>query len=151
VLTNLCGNDKLKSAIHHTLVQESFPDTELRELSLGWNTYEGWPVGVERYEIWRKLVGHPFVLIGTTGPGDVAFASQLVFDGFSHEYVVRSMEEGGTGESWSNIIRFDYEPPVEVYNVFTPNNGDDDNQFFTVENIGLYHDSQLLIMNRWGR
>lgn len=147
VLVNLCGDEKLESVVHETMLLSGVADTVTGELTLEWNPYAGWPQGVDRYEIWRKLDDGKYAMIGSAAtPG---FSSNTTFDGFTQRYVIRAYEAGGDGESWSNILQFHFEHPLYPYNVFTPN-GDEFNQHFTIRNIHLYRSAHVIVMNRWG-
>ena len=59
------------------------------------------------------------------------------------------LESAGDSESWSNSIELEFEHPVFVPNVFTPND-DSYNQYFEITNIGLYKNSRLIVFDRWG-
>jgi gliding motility-associated-like protein len=148
VLVNLCGDEKLESLVHETMLLRGAADTVNGNVKLEWSDYVGWPHGVDRYEVWRKLDDGKFEMVTSTGA--VSYTSNTAFDGFTHEYVIRAYEADGAGASWSNVSGFHFEHPVFVFNVFTPN-GDSYNENFIVRNIHLYRNAHLIVMNRWGQ
>ena len=77
------------------------------------------------------------------------FSAAVATDAFHHRYVIRAIESSGDSESWSNNIDLEFEHPVFVPNVFTPNE-DLYNQYFEITNIGLYRNSRLIVYDRWG-
>lgn len=147
VLVNLCGDEKLESVVHQTMLLAGVADTVKGDVTLEWNDYAGWPQGVDRYDVWQKLDDGKFEMIGSTLTS--SYVANTTFDGFRHQYVIRAYEAGGDGTSWSNIIQFHFEHPLFAYNVFTPN-GDNHNEYFTIRNIHLYKSAHLIVMNRWG-
>ena len=78
-----------------------------------------------------------------------SFSATVATDAFHHRYIIRAIELSGDSESWSNNIDLEFEHPVFVPNVFTPNE-DSYNQYFEITNIGLYRNSRLIIFDRWG-
>ncbi|HZY81506.1 MAG TPA: gliding motility-associated C-terminal domain-containing protein [Cyclobacteriaceae bacterium] len=148
VLVNLCGDEKLASVVHETMLLRGMADTISGDVKLQWTDYVGWPQGVDRYEVWQKLDGGAFSMLGTSN--STSFTSNVAFDGFSQRYLIRAYETGGNGTSWSNAVDFRFEHPLFVYNVFTPN-GDTYNEHFVVKNIHLYKSAHVIVMNRWGQ
>jgi gliding motility-associated-like protein len=148
VLVNLCGDEKLESAVHETMLLAGVADTTKGDIRLDWNDYAGWPQGVDRYEIWQKVDDGKFEMIASTGTS--SFTGNTAFDGFTQQYVIRAYEAGGTGMSWSNIVEFKFEHPIYAYNVFTPND-DGYNDRFVVRNIHLYKSAHVIVVNRWGQ
>lgn len=147
-LTNLCEQD-LVSVQHNTILLTGTVDDEQDVIHFSWNFYEGWALGVDRYELWRKLEHGPYILMGVVAATENNY-SATTLSAFSHHYIVLAMEKSGTGRSWSNSAGFSFEHEVYVPNVFTPN-GDTFNQFFEILNIGLFKESYLQVMNRWGK
>jgi gliding motility-associated-like protein len=146
VLVNLCGDEKLESLLHETMLLAGVADTTSGEVTLEWNDYVGWPV--DHYEVWRKLDDGKFQMLGSTDMS--SFKAKTAYDGFTHRYVIRAYEAGDNGMSWSNVVQFRFEHSLYAYNVFTPND-DGYNDRFTVKNILLYPHAHVIIMNRWGQ
>jgi gliding motility-associated-like protein len=147
---NTC-QEEVSSGIHNTMVLTGVGDEVLDEITLSWNHYMGWPGGVARYEIWRKLDEAPGLELLAEVPGDqTSFRSKIGSDGFKHRFVVRAIEQNGTHTSWSNSSELKFEHPIEVPNIFTPNE-DDKNQYFTIPKIEIYKNSVLTIVDRWGK
>jgi gliding motility-associated-like protein len=78
------------------------------------------------------------------------FTANLATDAFEHRYVVRALEKEGVNESWSSALSFEFKHPVTIPNIITPN-GDEFNQFFHISKIQLYRNSELTILDRWGK
>lgn len=149
-LTNLC-DESLLTRVHNTMYLTGEADTTTDFITLRWNHYQGWPQGVDHYEVWRKLDHEPGYIFFTSISGNEnAFSAKLASDGFQHRYVIRALENSGQNESWSSQIAFEFEHAVYVPNIITPN-GDEFNQYFHISKIELYQASELTIMDRWGK
>ncbi|HEX5172095.1 MAG TPA: gliding motility-associated C-terminal domain-containing protein, partial [Cyclobacteriaceae bacterium] len=144
-------DESVQSAIHTSIQLMGSADTLADVINFSWTTYQGWPEGVDHYEIWRKLDDEGGFKYMASIPGsEKRFSSAHTTDAFNHRYVLRAVEKNGPNESWSNTLGFEFDHPVYVPNVFTPN-GDEYNEYFEIKNIALYKDSELKIMNRWGK
>ncbi len=68
-------------------------------------------------------------------------------DGFNQQF---RLNVSGPGVNvYSNKVDLYYENPIKVYNVWTPNN-DNQNDHFTIENLSLYANNEVVILNRYG-
>jgi gliding motility-associated-like protein len=66
------------------------------------------------------------------------------------EYVVTVTDELGCTSTFSKLVTVGpVETPLEMNNAFSPN-GDGINDLWVIENLELYPDNQLVIINRWG-
>ena len=149
-VSDKCHVEQKESTIHNTILLTGIADSLHDAISVLWNPYQLWENGVERYEIWRKLENRgAYKPVSQVGDADNGFSANIGADGFEHQYVIRAVEHEGNGESWSNPLRLTFSHPIMVPNVFTPN-GDDYNQYFYIPKIELYHDSRLLVFDRWG-
>ena len=149
-LTSACINEHLTSKIHNSILLTAEANSLSELITFSWNPYKEWDLGVKNYELWQKLDTLAGYLPIAVIPGDHnKFSAKLTGEGFNHQYVIRAMEASGNNESWSNDVPFKFEHPVVVPNVFTPN-GDTYNQYF-IRNILLYKNSQLEIIDRWGK
>jgi gliding motility-associated-like protein len=149
-LANPCGEEQRFSDVHNTVRLQGSGDAQTNLITLNWNYYQLWALGVDRYEIWRKLeTEREYKLFSTINGDGYDFFAPIATDAFHHDYIIRSIESGADAESWSNSIQFDFEHPVYVPNVFTPND-DAYNETFEITNIQLYHNSKLLVIDRWG-
>jgi gliding motility-associated-like protein len=150
-MVDFCREEIIRSEVNNTIHLTGQADTLTDVIDFSWNHYHKWSKGVRNYELWRKLdeaSGYRFI---AEVPGDRnTFSTGIGGDGFRHNYVVHANENDGSGESWSNNIQFEFDHRVYVPNVFTPN-GDDHNEYFEITKIGLYKNSELLVMNRWGK
>ena len=63
---------------------------------------------------------------------------------------VRALENGGPSESWSTALTLEFEHNITIPNIITPN-GDEFNQYFNISKIELYKQSDLTILDRWGK
>jgi gliding motility-associated-like protein len=149
-LTNLCDQN-LVTAVHNTMILTGAADTVTDRIGLRWNHYQGWTKGVNRYEVWRKLDNEPgYRFVASVGGNEVAMAGILATDGFEHRYVIRAVEQEGPNESWSTPLRFEFEHPVTIPNIITPN-GDGFDEYFHISKIEIYRTSDLTITDRWGK
>lgn len=149
-LTNAC-EETLATPIHNNIFLAGVADTLTGMIRLNWNHYFGWTKGVERYEVWRKLDSEPgYRYLTTVSANDNTYQAELAGDGFSHRYLIRANEQGGTNNSWSNVLGFDFEHSVTIPNIITPN-GDEFNQYFHIDKVELYRNAELTILDRWGK
>lgn len=148
-MSHLCHEEEIASEVHNTIHLTGSTDAEA-VISFSWTPYQGWRNGVERYELWRKLddnAGYSFV---TAIPGsENVYSDSLAQAGFQHSYVIRAVEAVGGKESWSNNIQFEFEHPLFVPNVITPE-GDSKNEYFVIQKIEIYEQCELTIFDRWG-
>ena len=63
-------------------------------------------------------------------------------------YIVTAVSEFGCTETDTMMVRI--AESLIVYDVFSPNNGDDLNNFFEIENASLYPDILVEVFTRWG-
>jgi len=149
-LTNYCEEPRF-TAIHNNMFLTGIADTTTDKISLQWNHYFGWPQGVDHYEIWRKTDVEPgYIYLATVALHENSYSANLAADAFKHSYIIRAVEKGGSNESWSTVMAFDFKHPVTIPNVITPN-GDPFNQYFHISKIELYRNSVLTITDRWGK
>ena len=150
-LLDQCATEQRMSLIHNSILLTGIADSISDEISLQWNSYKEWDAGIEKYEVWRKLDGDTlYSLVGSLSQTDTKFKSRIGADGFIHEYIVRAIEKAGGSESWSNSVILGFTHPIIVPNVFTPN-GDQYNQYFFIPKIELYAESELNVVDRWGK
>jgi gliding motility-associated-like protein len=149
-LADPCGLEQRYSNYHNTIRLVGVGDEPANTINLTWNYYHDWPKGVSRYEVWRKLEDEKkYSFFEDLNADAKSFSDAIATDAFHHRYVIRAIESGGESESWSNNIDLEFEHPVFVPNVFTPNE-DSYNQYFEITNIGLYKNSKLIVFDRWG-
>ena len=150
-LTDHCHEEKRQSLIHNSILLTGVRDTTNDVITLQWNPYIEWKKGVERYEVWRKLDNDTvFAFVSSLSGAETTYSSQIGADGFVHKYLIRAVEKEGNGYSWSNPTNMEFSHPIMVPNVFTPN-GDGYNQYFFIPKIGLYTESELNVLDRWGK
>ena len=144
-------SEEINSSVHRSVYLTGEADSTQNSISLSWNPYMGWDEGVGQYEVWRHLDEVPgYSKLVTLPSGETSLTGILSTDGFRHRYVIRTIDASGKKESWSNPLTMEFEHPVFIPNIFTPN-GDDKNEFFIIRNIHLYRNSVLTIMDRWGK
>lgn len=149
-LADACGQEQKFSKVHRTIRLTGQADEEDNKISLTWNNYENWDSDVGSYEVWRKLEDETsFSLFLTLNGSANSFTDDIATDAFHHEYIIKAIETSGRNESWSNSITFEFEHPIYIPNVFTPND-DLFNQYFEITNIELYKNSKVIIVDRWG-
>ena len=125
-LANPCGRNNVIQCKSITvfILQVNRKMNRKIPLDLNWNHYQDWDEGVESYELWRKKEDESDYSFVTRNCREcrTLFLPSIANEAFHHDYVIRAVEFSGGEESWSNNVQFDFEHPVYVPNVFTPNN-----------------------------
>lgn len=148
-LTNSC-DEPLVTPVHNNMYLTGQADTVTDIITLTWNHYFGWPQGPDHYEVWRKTDGRGGYRFLAGVAADQNMYAAKASDAFDHQYIVRATTNGNQYESWSTPLSFSFEHAVKIPNVITPN-GDGFNQYFEISKIELYANSELTIMDRWGK
>lgn len=148
---DLC-NEPVFSVPHHSILLQGTGDEPNETVHLNWNAYSGWPKGVKQYEIWRKINEEEmYSRYDTTGRNQLAWSRVNATDGYLHCYRIRATEDAGSsGVSWSNEVCLEFEHPLFIPNVVTPN-GDHWNDTWVIRNLELYPEHTLTIVNRYGQ
>jgi len=158
-----CGVDTLASVdITRTIHLTGLPDFTGNTNQLNWNAYEDWVLGIEEYQIFRKIDGSP----NPSGPllsvpssvtsytDDVSSLTSL--NGIFSYYIVAVENSGNNGYesfkdiSTSNEIEISQETKVVVPNAFTPGRLPDDR----FKPLVAFIDAagyKLAIFNKWGQ
>lgn len=147
--TNGCQID-VQSVPHHTIRLKTTANEANGKIALSWNSYEGWPSGVDRYEIWRKIDADTTMKFqSSVGSGVLSAELYDANLGFTHNFRIKAVAAQSQYYSWSNEQSVTFEHPLFFPNVFTPN-GDALNETFQIKHISLYSPNELIIYNRWG-
>jgi gliding motility-associated-like protein len=132
----------------HNIVLTTTSEDNLSAQAI-WNTYDNWKNGVDHYEVYVRKDKGDFNAIDNSQNTTFSFTYDSL--GFDYCFRIKAIENGGNNAfSWSNISCVQFAPPVETYNVITPNN-DNFNDLFLIKGIEYYPKSLLTIYNRWGR
>ena len=149
VAINACGK-MVASAMHNSILLLDPKDSKVpNEINLSWNNYLNWPLGVDRYEVWRMLDDEQEYTLYLSAGLDTIQTYVNATDGYHHCYRIKAYEYGDTTTSWSNELCMDFDHLINIPNAFSPN-GDGVNDTWVIENIDLYPDNTLQIFNRWG-
>ena len=146
--TNRDCDNKISSEIHRSILLESAQDD--KEAVISWNDYIGWEHGIDRYEIWVSIDSGAYSLLQTSSALSMTYSD--INKGFDHCFEIRAFEhKGNKAMSVSNTSCVAFVPKINTYNIITPGNDDDFNEYFTIDNIEHYPNSRLVILNRYGR
>lgn len=149
ISTNTDCENAVSSSIHQSILLEAEQSED--EAQLSWNSYEGWQNGVDQYEVWLSVDSGSFDLLQTTSDLHLAYQDSSI-SGFDYCFQVIARERrGNLSFSASNVECLAFIPEIKTYNVFTPNNDDEINAFFIIDNIEHYPDSHLALLNRSGK
>ena len=146
---NLCA-DELLSNEHATVWLQGQANEQTGIVQLSWTSYIGWDNQPVQYQVWRKLDDEdnyqplPNLATNTTEAQAV-----LGPDGFTQCFRIVALAPD-TRQSWSNSICFNFSNPLLAPNIITPN-GDGKNDVLIIDKLHLYPNSELTVMNRWGK
>jgi gliding motility-associated-like protein len=120
--------------------------------TLEWNAFEGWPAGVQEYEVYRAVGDDGFIGIEQLGSSTLTYEddiSMLPGDFSIVRYMIKANSDTAAGlESWSNEIFFEYDPEIYLPNAFKPGGVND--EYRPVGNFANFPEYSLEIYNRWG-
>ncbi len=147
-ITDLC-EDTVWTQPHNTILLEGSGDEDNKQVSLNWNRYNHWELGVGSYEVWRKLDdAGEFTFYNDAGL-DTTVNYDNAKDGFQHCYKIKATQKSGTFASWSNELCLDFTHLLEIPSAFSPN-GDGVNDTWGIKNVDLYPNTVVEVYNRWG-
>ncbi len=141
---NRCG-DTISSNIH-TSILLSGEKTGPMSMKFTFSPYFGFEV--ERYELYRQLVGKGTYELYATYPGPLLDSFTNGEDNYGQRYRIKAYELGGERFSWSNDFTLYFEPVMFVPNAFTPNQNGVNEVFKPV--ISGVRDYKMMIYDRWG-
>ena len=146
---NTC-DELLEIPLHRTVRLITLAASGTGTFALGWTPYQGWSAGVSGYELWRRLDAETTFTRLRQLSGTALQASDLATTvGFAHHYRIKALTVGA--EAWSNTVDLNFEHPLTISNIFTPN-GDGLNDTFFIPNLAaLYPENYLAVYTRWGQ
>jgi gliding motility-associated-like protein len=99
-----CNNISLISSAHTTIFLQSAYDQCNKKITLNWSRYSGWPGAVpeQNYEIFLKVNGGNFQLIGTVVPAITQFTYNFPVFGDDYTFYVRAFKAGNPNISSSS-------------------------------------------------
>ncbi len=150
--TNVCAKG-IESDVHNTILLNVTPLQVSDSTKLNWNAYIGWPDNVKSYSVLRKLDNENSLVdyeSGIAASQKPARGYQNASDGFKHCYRIESFDNSGQNISLSNTVCVTFDNPLGFFNLITPN-GDDKNDKWSIKNLHLYPENELMIFDRWGR
>lgn len=146
---NAC-EERLEPPFHNLIFLQA-SKTPQDNIVLTWNPYINWKSKVLRYEVYRKVDSeNEFKLFATVLGETTTFETASDEDGFLHSFYVRAIENGTNQKSISNTTKIEFEHPIVIPNVFTPN-GDQFNETFIIPKIHLYPINEIIVVNRYGK
>jgi len=147
--TNGC-RERIGSDIHTTILLEGVADSARNAMTLSWTPYVGWSDNVDAYELWYRKDGDQYSRAATFLPNERRWSNSWGANGFEHDYRIRAIHTDGRTESWSNEVRLSFHHTLTIPNVFTPN-GDGVNDTFNFPKLEIFHDNELLVLDRNGK
>ncbi|MDD4742175.1 MAG: gliding motility-associated C-terminal domain-containing protein [Bacteroidales bacterium] len=130
---------------------------------LQWNPYQEWPLGVEKYEIYRKVDGapNPAGALATVPGSQTDYQDNVAgFSDFKGQfsYYVKAIENVGDNgyestvdNSISNEIIISRESRILVPNAIIAGGTPPDDEFKPVVQFIEQEEYQLIIFNKWGQ
>ncbi len=150
-LIDSCGNEVLESNTMRSIYLSGEKAGNMQN-ELDWNAFEGWPGGVDRYELYRARDEGAYELILETAPAELNFTddiSSLPTDFTRLHYVVLAFDGNDPGlSSRSNEILFEYSPRLFLPTAFTP--GGANPVYKPVGTFANFTEYRLDVFNRWG-
>lgn len=108
--TNNCDITGTPEGFHRTIFLEVDPDGCNRSADLNWNSYDNWPGGVLKYDVFAAKDGQPIEWVGQTADSVLNFTHTGLTEGANYCYCVRATQDSVTAfTSTSN------EACVEIY------------------------------------
>lgn len=145
---NLC-QEPVYSVPHNNIYLFLDYDPEKGMTYLNWNYNMAWNEFDTNYDIYKRLDDESaYHYIASTEQTFMELND--LKDGFKHSYYVAAKNNTLSLSALSNIAGFEYQHPIMIPNVFTPNN-DGFNDTFQISNIELYAENELGVFNREGK
>lgn len=158
IVRDSCDIDAITSNLASTILLSGEQGTDLFSNIIDWTEYEGWPTGVELYDVFRGATSTMFLNIAQVPVGSGSyldvFPDDVVMSEGKITYYVEAAENPGNPygfveTSKSNIIHIPQPPRVYVPNAFTPGGL---NPTFKPMTIFVDHENYYFgIYNRWGQ
>lgn len=104
VASDPCGNNSLFDILHQTMFLTSETGACTQTITLRWNPYTYWPLGLDRQEIWVSTNGGAPVLAGTITDGADAFEFPDVDGLTNYCFVIRAYDVGSDALALSNEV-----------------------------------------------
>lgn len=142
--------EHLESEVHTVMHLEGIADSSLNTMRINWTPYIGWANNIEQYEIWYKRdEENGYGLVASFKPDQLQWSNNWGANAFEHHYRIRAIHSSYPFESWSNELKLEFKHEIEIPNVFTPNR-DGINETFSFLNLELFHENELIIVDRNG-
>ncbi len=145
-MLNRCGDTLYTEP--HTTVWLTGEKTGALSMAVAFTPYSGFENGVERYELYRQLIGKGTYELYATYAAPTKEEFNNGEDNYGQRFRIKAYELGGNRVSWSNDIALYFEPVMFVPNAFTPN-GQGPNEIFKPLISGV-REYEFRIYNRWG-
>lgn len=150
VVADNCGHVSAQSNMGCTIVLAG--NASPFEHNLSWSNYEKWQGGVDKYVLYRKDDGHPYLSKVITTPTYRAYKDEwLDYDWGGYWYYVQGFEgtNGQNATSESNEVYLVQPPLLHVPNAFT-SNGDRLNDTWGIVPV-FVKEYRMQVYNRWGQ
>jgi gliding motility-associated-like protein len=98
-----CGNISAFSAVHHTLLLNTYVNICNSTCYLTWNNYINMNPGVTGYDVYVSVNGGPFGLLGSTVSGDTTFDHTGLLQNATYCYFIVANNQPGSISSSSNV------------------------------------------------
>lgn len=100
-----CGNASVFDDPHHSVFMQSAKDPCSENVTLTWNPYEGWDMGIARHEVWVSIDGAIPIFVESIDANANTYVFENTNRGTEHCFFIKSIQRENPGiVAFSNTI-----------------------------------------------